>query len=196
MKQALVFTTRAFLAGLLVVVPIYLAVLLLLKGMKSVAALVRPFALLLPEWVPAETALSLLLVVAICILIGVAVVTRPGRAAREAIERGVFQKIPGYGLLRNLTEQMAGKSRENVWRPALYESDEGLQPAFIIEEFGDGRYTVFVPSIPTPLAGAVLVVDKRRVHPLNVPFTDAVKTVSRWGSGAKDLVAAMERDRS
>ena len=96
MKQALVFTTRAFLAGLLVVVPIYLAVLLLLKGMKSVAALVRPFALLLPEWVPAETALSLLLVVAICILIGVAVVTRPGRAAREAIERGVFQKIPGY----------------------------------------------------------------------------------------------------
>jgi len=196
MKQALVFTTRAFLAGLLVVVPIYLAVLLLLKGMKSVAALVRPFALLLPEWVPAETALSLLLVVAICILIGVAVVTRPGRAAREAIERGVFQKIPGYGLLRNLTEQMAGKSRENVWRPALYESDEGLQPAFIIEEFGDGRYTVFVPSIPTPLAGAVLVVDKRRVHPLNVPFTDAVKTVSRWGSGAKDLVAAMERGRS
>jgi len=196
MKQALVFTTRAFLAGLLVVVPIYLAVLLLLKGMKSVATLVRPFALLLPEWVPAETALSLLLVVAICILIGVAVVTRPGRAAREAIERGVFQKIPGYGLLRNLTEQMAGKSRENVWRPALYESDEGLQPAFIIEEFGDGRYTVFVPSIPTPLAGAVLVVDKRRVHPLNVPFTDAVKTVSRWGSGAKDLVAAMERDRS
>jgi uncharacterized membrane protein len=196
MKQALVFTTRAFLAGLLVVVPIYLAVLLLLKGMKSVATLVRPFALLLPEWVPAETALSLLLVVAICILIGVAVVTRPGRAAREAIERGVFQKIPGYGLLRNLTEQMAGKSRENVWRPALYESDEGLQPAFIIEELGDGRYTVFVPSIPTPLAGAVLVVDKRRVHPLNVPFTDAVKTVSRWGSGAKDLVAAMERDRS
>ena len=196
MKQALVFTTRAFLAGLLVVVPIYLAVLLLLKGMKSVATLVRPFALLLPEWVPAETALSLLLVVAICILIGVAVVTRPGRAAREAIERGVFQKIPGYGLLRNLTEQMAGKSRENVWRPALYESDEGLQPAFIIEEFGDGRYTVFVPSIPTPLAGAVLVVDKRRVHPLNVPFTDAVKTVSRWGSGAKDLVAAMERGRS
>jgi uncharacterized membrane protein len=195
MKQALVFIMRAFLAGLLVVVPIYLAVLLLLKGMKSVAALVRPFALLLPEWVPAETALSLLLVVAICILIGVVVVTRPGRAAREAMERSVFERIPGYGLLRSLTQQMAGKSRENVWRPALYESDEGLQPAFIIEEFADGRYTVFVPSIPTPLAGAVLVVDKRRVHPLNVPFTDAVKTVSRWGSGAKDLVAAMEHEQ-
>ena len=27
---------------------------------------------------------------------------------------------------------------------------------------------------------------------LDVPFTDAVKVVSRWGPGAKDLVAAME----
>jgi hypothetical protein len=29
---------------------------------------------------------------------------------------------------------------------------------------------------------------------LSVPFTEALKTISMWGSGAKDLVAAMERD--
>ena len=29
---------------------------------------------------------------------------------------------------------------------------------------------------------------------MDVPFTDAVKVVSRWGSGAKDLVAAMEKN--
>jgi hypothetical protein len=34
MKQALVFTTRAVFSGLLIIVPIYLAILLLLKGMK------------------------------------------------------------------------------------------------------------------------------------------------------------------
>ena len=70
---------------------------------------------------------------------------------------------------------------------------EGLAPAFIIEELDDGRYTVFVPSIPTPFAGAVYVLDRERVFPLDVPFTDAIKVVSRWGSGAKDLVAAMEK---
>ena len=75
----------------------------------------------------------------------------------------------------------------------MLDSDDGILLAFIIEEFEDGRYTVFVPSIPTPLAGAVYVVNRSRVHPLDVPFTDALKTVSRWGSGAKDLVAAMER---
>jgi hypothetical protein len=44
MKKALVFVAKTVLAGLLVVVPIYLAVLVLLKGMKSVGQLVRPFA--------------------------------------------------------------------------------------------------------------------------------------------------------
>jgi uncharacterized membrane protein len=112
---------------------------------------------------------------------------------REHLERAFFERIPGYALIRGLTQQIAGKSRENVWKPALFESDEGLLPAFIIEEFEDGRYTVFVPSIPTPLAGAVYILERHRVHPLDVPFTDALKTVSRWGSGAKDLVAAMEK---
>ena len=129
----------------------------------------------------------------ICFVIGVAVRTRAGQAAREQVERTFFERLPGYALLRSLTQQMTGKSRENIWKPALFESDEGLLLAFIIEEFGDGRYTVFVPSIPTPLAGAVYIVDGKRVHPLDVPFTDALKTVSRWGSGSKDLVAAMER---
>jgi len=188
-----VFTTRAFFSGLLIVVPIYLAILLLLQSMKSVAGLVRPLALMLPEWVPAETALSLLLVLVLCFLIGVVVRTRMGQATRDKIERTFFERIPGYALLRSLTQQMAGKSRENIWKPALLDGDEGLLLVFIIEEFQDGRYTVFVPSIPTPLAGAVYVVERSRVHPLDVPFTDALKMVSRWGSGAKDLVAAMER---
>jgi uncharacterized membrane protein len=195
MKQALVFSTRALLSGMLVIIPLYLATLLLLKGMQSVVGLVRPFALLLPDWIPGEMALSLLLVLFICFLVGVAISTRPGQMVRNQIERTFFERIPGYALLRSLTQQIAGKSRENVWKPALFESDEGLVPAFIIEEFDDGRYTVFVPSIPTPFAGAVYVVDRAKVHPLDVPFTEALKTVSRWGSGAKDLVAVMERGR-
>jgi uncharacterized membrane protein len=193
MKRALAFTTQAVFTGLLIAVPVYLATLLLLKGMQSVVGLVRPISLLLPEGVPAETALSLLLILFVCFLIGVAVRTRAGRSVRNKVERTYFERIPGYALLRGLTQQMAGQSRENVWKPALLQTDEGLVPAFIIEEFEDGRYTVFVPSIPTPLAGAVYVVDAGRVHPLDVPFTEALKTVSRWGSGARDLVAAMER---
>ena len=183
---------RTLVGGLLVVVPVYLAVLLLLKAMQSVIGLVRPLAQLLPTWLPGDQLLSLLLVLSLCFLVGLGVRTPTGQAMRERIERSLFERIPGYALFRSLTQRLAGESRENVWKPALAEIEDALVPAFIIEELPDGRFTVFVPSIPTPLAGAVYVLARDRVHPLDVPFTQAIQTVSRWGSGAKDLVAAMK----
>jgi uncharacterized membrane protein len=145
MKNALLFVAKAILSGFLIIVPIYLAVLLLLKAMGSIAKLVRPFTLLLPEWLPAGKLLSLLLVLALCFLIGAAVRTRTGRTIRKRVETRFFERIPGYTLFRSLTHQLAGDTREKVWKPALAEIEEALVPAFIIEEFEDGRYTVFVP---------------------------------------------------
>jgi len=194
MKKFGEFVVSAFVGGLLIVVPIYLTVLLLLKAMQSVVAFVKPFAMLLPEWFPAEHVLSLLLVLIVCFLIGVAVRTPAGRVIRERIEKSLFERMPGYALFRSLTQRMAGKDEENVWKPALAEIEEALVPAFIIEELEDGRFTVFVPSVPTPFAGAVYVLTPERVHPLDVPFTQALKSVSRWGSGSKELVAAMKTE--
>jgi uncharacterized membrane protein len=187
------FLANALVGGVLVVLPIYLAVLVLLKGAQSVGTLIRPFTMLLPAWLPAENLLSLVLVLIVCFLIGVVVRTRLGQALRERMETSLFERLPGYALFRSLTQQLAGQGRENVWKPALAEIEEALVPAFIIEEFEDGRFTVFVPSVPTPLAGAVYILTRERVHPLDVPFTQAIKTVSRWGSGSKDLAAAMTR---
>jgi uncharacterized membrane protein len=72
------------------------------------------------------------------------------------------------------------------------EIEDALVPGFIIEVLSDGRCTVFVPSVPTPFAGAVYVLAKERVHSVDVPFTQAIQTISRWGSGAGALVAAMQ----
>jgi uncharacterized membrane protein len=178
---------------LLVVVPIYLAILLLLKGMQSLGKLVKPFTRILPEWLPAEQILSLLVVMAICFVIGLALRTQRGTRVRNRMEKAVFEKIPGYATFSNLTRQMAGVTGQNVWKPALVEMEDGLVLAFIVEEFEDGRYTVFVPSIPTPFAGSVFVFDGKQVHPVDVPFPDAVRAVSQWGAGTKVLVMAMER---
>jgi uncharacterized membrane protein len=78
-----------------------------------------------------------------------------------------------------------------VWKPALAEIAAGLVIAFVIEEFKDGRFAVFVPSPPTPVSGSLYILTPERVHILDVPFTHAVKAISRWGSGSEELVAAM-----
>ena len=180
------------IAGVMVVVPVYLGVLLLLKVTKHLADLLKPVTALLPGWLPGDQILAPLLLLAICFLVGVAIGTSAGRDIEKRIEHSLFEKIPGYTLFRSLTQRLVGESQDEAWKPALAEIEHALVPAFIIEEHADGRYTVFVPSVPTPLAGAVFVLTADRVHPVDIAFTQALKTVSRWGAGCKDLVAAME----
>lgn len=70
MKKISEFILSRLGVGLLAVAPIYLAGLLLLKVMKSLTAVVRPLAKLLPKWLPAEHIFSFLLVLIVCFLIG------------------------------------------------------------------------------------------------------------------------------
>ena len=183
--------TQSLVTGLLVVAPIYLAILLLLKATKSLGTLVKPLAVLLPHSFPAEPILSFSAVLTVCLLVGVALRTQRGQALFASIEHSLLQKVPGYEVVRGLTRQLAGQGEDSAWRPALAEIEDALVPAFIVEELADGRMTVFVPSVPTPFAGAIYILSAERVHPLNIPFAHAIKVITRWGSGSKELVNAM-----
>ena len=50
---------------------------------------------------------------------------------------------------------------------------------------------MLVPSVPTPMAGAIYILPPERVHPVDVPFTVALKVFSKWGTGAGEFVRAM-----
>ena len=193
MRNFIGFVVSRLITGVIVVAPIYLTVLLLLKAAQSLLSIMKPVAALLPESVPAEELIALLMILFFCFLIGLGMKTPKGRATWERMETSLFERLPGYALFRSLTQQLSGKTQDNTWKPALAEIEDALCPAFIIEELENGSFTVFVPSIPTPLAGAVYILTPDRVHPLDVPFTQAIRTISQWGSGSKDLLAAMQK---
>jgi uncharacterized membrane protein len=196
MKRVGGYIVKSFAAGAVVALPVYFSVLLLLRAMKAVTGIVHPLAALLPKWLPAEKLLSLLLVLIVCFLIGVFVRIPAVQKTRQRIEKSFFERIPGYGLFRSLTQQLAGGGDELVWKPALAEIEEALVPAFIIEALDDGQFTVFVPAAPTPFSGSIYILTPDRVHPVDVPFTHLIKALSRWGSGSRELVAAMKNQKA
>jgi uncharacterized membrane protein len=196
MKNLLTFFMGRIVAGFVVIAPVYLACLLLLKAMKSIMGLIAPLAKLLPEAVPAENLIALIAVLVICFFVGLALRTGIGVAIKNSLDRSLFQKIPGYSLLRSLSQQLAGQTHGQAWDAALIEIEEALVPGFIIEVLADGRFTVFVPSVPTPMAGAVYILTPDRVHRLDVPFAQAVTTITKWGSGCGNLVAAMNQRKN
>lgn len=52
---------------------------------------------------------------------------------------------------------------------------------------------MFVPAVPTPTVGAVYILEPSRVHRIDVPITQLVQCVTRWGAGSQALIAAMGR---
>ncbi len=186
MKALAELTKTTLIGGLLVVLPIYLSILLLAKTLAGIFSLLSPVTAAIPAGAQLRQVLAVAIVLVVCLVAGVVVRTGPGLRAKNALERSVLEKIPGYAMVRGLAEQVAGES-EGTFQPALVEVEDALSPGFIIEELEDGRYTVLVPSVPTPAAGALFILPRERVHPLNVPFTQAVKVISKWGAGAGEL---------
>ena len=153
----------------------------------------RPIAVLLPDWLPAEGLIGLLLVLAVCFLVGVAVRTRTGRVVREKMEVAFFGRLPGYGLINGLTQRLAetlrGPSGRRRWSKSRTRSSRGSSSkcSTTAESLSSFR------RCPHLSAGAVYIPGPERVHIVDVPFTEAIRSVSRWGSGSKDLVAAMRK---
>lgn len=189
------FVRTTILGGVLVVMPLVLTGFLLAKALGAVAALLRPVASHLPAGLPLPEILALAIVVAACFLAGAVVRTGPGRRLKEALDRRLLERIPGYTLIRGLAGRITGQEEGSTFATCLVEIEDALAPAFVVEEHPDGRYTVFVPSIPTPAAGTVYILERARVHLVDVPFTKAVSVISRWGAGSRDLLAAMRQTK-
>jgi uncharacterized membrane protein len=187
MKSMAEFTKTTLIGGLLVVLPIYVSFILLAKTLSGVLALLSPVTATIPAGVQFRQAIAMLIVLAGCFLAGLVVRTKAGSHAINAMERAVFEKVPGYSLVRGLAARVSGDERGTTFQPALVEIEEALTPAFIIEELEDGRYTVLVPSVPTPAAGSLFILPRERVHPVDVPFTQVVTVISKWGAGAGEI---------
>ncbi len=192
MKTLAEFTKTTLIGGVLIILPIYLSVLLLAKAVMGLLALARPVTAQIPASVQFRQVLAILLIAALCFIAGLIVRTGPGMRAKNIFERMVLEKLPGYTLLRGLAGRITGHGDEPTFAPALVEIEDALVPALIVEELEDGAYTVLVPSVPTPMAGALYILPRERVHPVDVPFTKALAVFSKWGTGAGEFVRAMQ----
>jgi hypothetical protein len=106
-------------------------------------------------------------------------------------ESAILNRIPGYAMLRSFTRRIGNIEESEKFAPAFAEIEDALVPAFVVEQHEDGRYTVFVPSAPTPGVGTIYIIAKDRVHLVDAPFLKTVKCISRFGAGSRELLQAM-----
>lgn len=193
MRRLSSFLKTTLIGGALVVLPAWLAILLLLKAAAHLAGIVKPVSASLPEQVRHPMVIAVVLMLLCCFVVGVLIRTAIGHQARRAVESNLLEYLPGYSTLRSVAEQIGRLEQSQGFTPALVEIEDALCICFIVEKHPGDLWTVFVPSSPTPAAGTIYIIAKSRVHPLDVPVTAALKCVTRWGTGSGELLAAMKQ---
>jgi uncharacterized membrane protein len=192
--QILKALKSTLITGLFIVLPAWLALLLFLKILVKLGVIVKPIAGHMPKEINHPTIIALVVFILICLLVGALFHTAIGKIIGHAIQDTILNRIPGYASLRAIAAQTAGLESETDFQPALIVVEDGcLAPAFLIETHEGGFSTVFMPSVPTPMAGGIFIMPSERVHVIDVPVPTMMKCISKWGSGSSDLIAAMKK---
>lgn len=193
MKRMIEFIKTTLLGGILVIAPVAAIVLILAKVAKALRTMLEPIADKLTGSVQFPYLVEIISVIAICFVAGLLIRTATGRFVGGIVERYVFEKFPGYTLIKALMGRSVGGTMDQTAVPALAEMEEGLVPALIVERHDDGYVTVFVPSPPVPTVGQAYVFESSKVHPVDMSLPKFVSCITRWGVGAQEMRLAMRK---
>lgn len=186
------FIKNTLVGGLLVVVP----VMLLYLGLKEVAellvAMVDPIADLFPEYFPENVRLpgiiAALVLTAVSFIAGLAMRSELLSRIASSIKRALLDKLPMYKMLERISAALIAGDKTS-FAAAMYRHGNGeLEPAYIVEDHGDGRLTILIPLSPTAFAGHVRIVSKTDVDYLDCSFDELSLSVTHFGIGMKDAV--------
>lgn len=194
MKGILNFVKTTVIGGVLVILPLALIVILVAHVLRAVHDALKPIAAGISDSVYLPYVTAGLLVILFCFLAGLVFRTSPGRRLGDFLERRLYERVPGYKLLKAVGGAALSPEADSAMQPAFAEIEDALVPALVMETHADGRATVFVPSSPTPTVGSLYVLPASRVHPIDVPLSKFMNCLSGWGLGTKDLLPAMRRE--
>ena len=193
MKRIVEFIKTSVIGGFFVILPVALILFLLVELAEIVILITEPVTEHLPietlGGIEVATLVAIVLILGACFVTGLAMRTQIGVRFGELVERFGLNRLPGYTLLKSLTQSFSGVQDGSAFAVAVATIRDSDVLGFIIEEHDNGDFTVFVPAAPTPTIGTVYCLKPEKVRKLDVPMSEAVNCIMQWGIGSKALFA-------
>lgn len=196
-RHAYQFVKATLMTGLIFLVPVVILAWLVAKGAKLLHGLAQPLAALLPIKTVAGLVvvdvIAIALLILACFLGGLlARVSTASRFVKRA-ETGVLWRIPGYALVKGLTDSLDKTASKRSMTPVLVHFDDYSQPGFEVDRLPDGRRVVYLPSAPDPRAGSIAVVSGDRVEAMPITFIAATRLLRELGRGMGSALSPQAR---
>ncbi|AUS04066.1 DUF502 domain-containing protein [Pseudotamlana carrageenivorans] len=192
MKNLVSFIKTTLIGGLFFIIPISLVIFMAGKVIKVLGKVVGPiakhieFSFFDGEMTP--RILAILLLFLVCFIAGVFAKTKLANRLREWIENNILSNVPGYTLLKGMTETAAGIDTNNLKEVVLVDVEEVWQIGFLMERIDDDINAVFIPGSPNPMAGDVVFVKWDRLKLLDIDVLKVMKIYRKLGVHAHKII--------
>jgi len=199
MKRMKDFITTSIIGGLVVLLPFPILALAFSWLFNLITGLIQPLTSFvmrqfsLPEIV--ADILALLLILAVCFIVGNFLRTRFGQFIHGGLEE-LLKKIPGYTMVKETLTQLLGKNQRAFRSVALIqpsrESDTMLVGFVTDDSKESGFITVFAPTSPNPTSGYTFMLPKKQVFVLEgVPIEQGMRVIIACGAGSAKFIEAL-----
>ena len=187
------FLKTTIVGGLLFLVPVVAVVVIVGKALSVMQAVAEPAAELLPidslGGVAIVNVIAAIIVLLISFLAGLLARTKPAKKFASTIENAVLQKIPGYTLVKGVTNKLTSPDTEGI-HSVLVSFGHSSRVSIEIERVSKNRVVVYIPSSPNPWTGEVHVVNADQVERLDCPITTVIEHVEQLGGGSSRYLGA------
>jgi len=192
MKSIMSFIKTTLIGGLFFVIPLVLLALIIGKILDVFRKLVAPIADKIPieaiGGITISRIIALLILLLVCFIAGLFAHTKKIKEFRKWIETNILSHIPGYTLLKGMTESAAGIESDDLKDVVLVNIEEVWQIGFLMDKIDDELCSVYIPGAPNPMSGDVFFVKNERLKILDLPELSAMKIYKKLGLDAKKIL--------
>lgn len=193
MKKILSFIKTTVIGGLFFVIPIVLIIYVLEKVIEIFRKLVAPIADNINVTIIGGHSLSrviaFVILLLVCLIAGLLAKTKIVDQFKNWIEDNILSMIPGYSLIKGMSETAAGLESKDLKEVVLIDIEEVWQIGFLIERMDDDLNAVFIPGAPNPMSGDVVFVKWDRLKIINISGFSAMKLSKKLGIDSKAILS-------
>jgi len=189
--RLLSFIKSTIVGGIFVLVPLVILSLVVGQALSVALHVVTPVVELLPFKSAGTISLALLAGIAVlvlaCFMAGLLARTTVSQWLVGSLEELILGFVPSYGLMKSMGQGWVGV--ESPRQSVLIQLDDAAHLGFVMDTLPDDRRVVFIPDVPTPWSGSLLIVTADRVEPLPLSTKQTIDCLRKLGTNARSLLA-------
>ncbi len=186
MKRFFTYMRETVIAGLFLLLPIMVMVILLGRLWQMVHGIIGKITGKIGQFeiggLTVVVIFTVLVVLLICFLAGLLIRLSIISSFQGWLEKHILRFIPGYTYLKLMLLEKMTHENSAKQLSVLVKIGDAWQPAILVEQQGD-QCTVYVPIAPQATSGHIYLVNSSQVNHLHISLHAFQESIEQFGKG-------------